>query len=98
MVEEPGELVEGNFAIDFFKNVEKARDRLVVGSVQTKRPAILDQKSDYILEFSLQRGRQVRSRFEKVFKVSRREHQHLACPVHAIEIVTCAWPGHLDPA
>ena len=66
--------------------------------MQAKRPAILDQKSHYILKFALQRGQQVRPGFEKVFKVGRREHQHFPRPVHAIEIVTFAWPGHLDPA
>ena len=43
-------------------------------------------------------GGQVRPRLEEVLEVRRREDQHLAGPVHAVEVVAVAGRGHVDPA
>ena len=41
--------------------------------------------------------RQVGPRLEEVLEVGRREDEHLAGAVHAVEVVALAGLGHLDP-
>src|ERR1700733_445950 len=53
MVEEPVEALQRNVAIDLFIDIERARDRLVVGRVEPPRPAVLRQDADDRLELAL---------------------------------------------
>ena len=75
----------------------KRRDRLVVGGVQAERPAVFGQQPHHLRQLLLQRRGQVGPGFEEVLEVGRRERQHLAGPVHAVEVVALAGPGHRDP-
>ena len=48
-----------------------AGDGFVVGCMQTKRPAILDEVTDDRLEFAFHRRRHIRARLEKVLEIRR---------------------------
>ena len=41
--------------------------------------------------------REIRTRFEEIFKVRRREYEHFARAIAAEEIIALAGPGHFDP-
>ncbi|MNO85063.1 hypothetical protein D3C76_764230 [compost metagenome] len=86
MVEEPGQAVEWNVAVDLLEHVEHARDRFVVGGVQAERPALLDQVAHHRLQFFFHGLRQVRARLEEVLEVGGGEHQHFAGAVVAQEV------------
>ncbi|VFT16376.1 Uncharacterised protein [Pseudomonas aeruginosa] len=90
VVEEPGQAVERNVAVDLLEHVEHPRDRFVVGGVQAERPALLHQVADHRLQLLLHGLRQVRARFEEVLEVGGGEHQHLAGAVVAEEIAALA--------
>ncbi|MCY1524107.1 hypothetical protein D9M68_590270 [compost metagenome] len=97
MVEEPGQAVEGDVAVDLLEHVEHARDGFVVGGVQTERPALFHQVAHHRLQFLLHGLRQVRARFEEVLEVGGGEHQHLAGAVVAQEIGAVAGLDLLAP-
>ena len=79
------------------KTSRKRVDRLVVGGVQAERPAVLGQQPHDLGQLRLHRGGQVGPGFEEVLEVGRREDEHLAGAVHAVEVVALAGLGHLDP-
>ena len=90
--------VKRHLAIDGLIDVEGTCDRLVIGRMQAKRPAMGDQMPDDRLQFLLHHGRQLRARLKKILEVRRREDQHLAGTVHAVEVVTGTRVRHLRPA
>ncbi|MCY1361287.1 hypothetical protein D9M69_479480 [compost metagenome] len=87
VVEKPRQAVERNVAINLLEHIEHAADGFVVGGVQTERPALLDQMAHYWFQFGFHGLRQVRARFEEVFEVRRREHQHFPGAVVPQEII-----------
>ena len=97
MVEEPAQAVERHLPVDRLEHVEEAADVLAVGGVQAERPAVLDQQPHHWRQLLLHRGGQVGPWFEKILEVRRRVDQHLARPVHAVEVTALAGPGRLDP-
>ena len=97
MVEEPAQACEWNVPINRFKDIEKAANRFVVGRVQPKRPAILDEKTHDLGQFRFERCGKVRAWFQEVLEVRRGKHQHFAGAVHAIEVAARAGLGHFDP-
>ena len=88
---------EGNVTIDFFVDIEHARDSLVVGRMQAKRPAVLGEEPDNGLQFRFHNGRHVRARFEKVLEIRGRVNQHFAGTVHSVKVVACAGLRQLRP-
>ncbi|MNK42666.1 hypothetical protein D3C87_613570 [compost metagenome] len=87
VVEEPRQSVERNVAIDLLEHVEHATDRFVVSRVQTERPALLDQVAHHWLQLFFHGLRQIGARFEEVFEIGCREHQHFPGAVVAQEVV-----------
>ena len=98
MVEKPVQTFERDIAIDLLKNIQKARDAFVVGGVKTERPFVSSQQRYDTFQFAFQRSRKVGARFEKIFKIRRRENQHFARAVATEEIIALARPRHFDPA
>src|SRR6476659_492536 len=97
MVKEPVETRKRNLAIDFLIDVPSARDRLVVSSVQTERPAVRYQVPDNGFKFRFHHGLHVRTHLKKVLEISSRKDKHFARAVHPVEIVACAWLRHPGP-
>src|SRR5262245_54831543 len=97
MVEEPVKTVEWHFAIHFLIDVESARDRLVVGSVEAKRPTVFDEVPNDRLEFSFHHWRHVRAWLEEVLEIRRRVDQHLPRAIDAEKVVARAGSGQPRP-
>ena len=95
VIEEPVQTRKGNFAIDFFIDVERACDRLIISRVQAKRPTIFTRWRMTGLKLGFHDGRHVRARFEEVLEIRRRKNQHLAGAVYPVEVVACAGLGQL---
>src|SRR5207244_13301552 len=65
MIEEPVQTSEGNVTIDFFVDVQGARDGLVVGRVQAKWPTIFDELAYDALQVRFDCGWHMQPPFEK---------------------------------
>ena len=85
-------------AVHFFKDIQEARDRLVVGGVQAERPAVGGQQRDHVLKVRLKSRRQVGPGLEEVLEVRRAEHEHLPRPVEPEHVVALPRLRHADPA
>src|ERR1700760_2918457 len=88
------EAVEWNFPVDFLVDVQRARDRFVVGRMQAKWPSVLDQVTDHGLQFTLHDRRHIRTRLQEVFEVCGRECEHFSRAIDAVEVI--AVPGFCD--
>ena len=97
VIEEPMQAVERNFPVHFFVDIQSPLDRLVVGRVQAKRPAILHEMANHRLQFTFHHGQHVRARHEKVFEVRSGKHQHFSRAVDAIEVIPVAGLCHFGP-
>ena len=97
MVEEPVQAVERNVAVHLLENVQHAADGFVIGGVQAERPAVLHQMAHHALQLVLHARREVRARFEEVFKIGGGEDQHLARAVVAEEVAALARREHVGP-
>ncbi len=97
MIEYPVQAIERNLAIHFFKHVQHAADRLVIGGMQAKRPAVRHQMPHHFFQFVLHACRQLRPRLQEVFKVCRRKHQHFTRAVMTIKIVAVPGADHVRP-
>src|SRR5256885_1759950 len=97
MIEKPAQAREGNLLVDRLKDIEKAADRLVIGCVQAKWPAILHEKLYNLRQFFFERDGKIRARLQEILEVRCREHEHFAGAVHAIEIASLSGPGHRHP-
>src|SRR5262245_38498262 len=97
MVKEPVEAIKRDLAIDFLIDVQSSRDRLVVGRVQTERPTVRDQVSNYRFKFRFHHRLHIRTHLKKVLKISSREDKHLARAVYPVEVVSFAWLRYLGP-
>src|SRR5258705_4238728 len=97
MVKKPVEAIKRDLAVDFLVDVQDARDRLVVGRVQTERPAVRGQVADYRYKFRFHHGLHVRAHLKKVLEISSRKDEHFARAVHPVEVVPCAWLRYLCP-
>ncbi len=97
VVEEPVQAIKGDLAVHFLEDVQHPADGLIVGGVQTERPAVLHQMTHHALEFVFHARRQIRARLEEIFEVSCREDQHLACAVMAEEVGALARLEHIGP-
>ena len=87
MVEEPVDALEGNVAVHLLEDVERARDRLVIGRVQPPRPSVLGQQADHRFELGLHVRRHFGALDPEVLEVGGGIDQHLARAVVAIGVV-----------
>ena len=83
VVEEPVQAVQRHVAIDLFEHIERAGDRLVVGSVHSPRPFVLHQHAHDLFEFALHLRRHVGARHAEILEVGGGEHQHFTGAVVA---------------
>ena len=97
VVEEPVQPVERHILVHPLEDIERARDRLVVGRVQPPGPAILREDADHRLELALHLGRHVRPRLPEVLEVGGGEDQHLAGAVVPEIVVALLILGRLGP-
>lgn len=81
MIEEPVQTIERNFAIYLLEDVEHPADGLIVGGVQAEWPAVLYQVAHHPLQLIFHSLREVRTRLQEIFKIRRRENQHLPAPL-----------------
>jgi hypothetical protein len=65
--------------------------------VQAERPAVRDEVPDDRPEFRFHHRRQVGARLEEVLEVRRGEDEHLARPIHSVDVVPGARACHLRP-
>ncbi|MNE41681.1 hypothetical protein D3C80_1357630 [compost metagenome] len=47
VIKEPGQSVERNVTVDLLEHIEHPRNRLIVGGMQAKRPALLHQMAHH---------------------------------------------------
>src|SRR6266540_1004382 len=97
MVKKPVQTIKRDLAVDFFVDVQSARDCLVVSCVQTERPAVRSQVPNHRFKFSFHHGLHIRTHLKKVLEISSRKDKHFARAVHPVEVVSCAWLRYLGP-
>ncbi|CAK6470813.1 hypothetical protein PSEG_05547 [Pseudomonas sp. Nvir] len=97
MVEEPVQSVERDIAVHLLEHVQHAADGFVISGVQAERPAVLHQMAHHALQLVLHARREVRARFEEIFKIGGGEDQHLARAVVAEEVTALARREHVGP-
>ena len=97
VVKEPVQAVERNVAVHLLEDVQHAADGFVIGGVQAERPAVLHQMAHHALQLVLHARREIRARFEEIFKIGGGEDQHLARAVMAEEVAALARREHVGP-
>ena len=97
VIEEPAQFANRVLTVDALEHVEGTRDGFVVGGVHPKRPAIPRQDRHDVGQLRFHGRRHFRSRLQKVLEVRRREDEHLARSVHAVELVTIPGPRDAHP-
>lgn len=78
MVEEPVQALEGHLAVRLLKNIQKARDTLIVSGVQPEGPLVSREQCDNVFELRFQRRGKVGARLEEVLEICRGENEHFA--------------------
>src|SRR5713226_8447001 len=97
MVEEPVQAGEGDVSIDALEYVERPRDRLIIGRMQSPGPPVLRKDAHHVLEFALHLRRHVGTRLAEILEVGCREHQHLTGTVMAEVVVALLVFGSARP-
>ena len=91
VVEEPVQAIERDVLVDPLEDVERARDRLVIGRVQPPRPAVLARMRTTVFELAFHLRRHVGPRLAEILEIGSGEDQHLAGAVVAEIIVPCLY-------
>jgi len=81
VIDDPVQAAEWNVAIDLLEDVERARDRLIVGRVQAPGPTVRGEQPDDRLEIAFHRRRQVGALDLEILVVGGAVDQHLAAPL-----------------
>jgi hypothetical protein len=81
MIEEPVQAVERNIAVHLLKHVQHPADGFIIGGMQAERPAVFHQMAHHPLQLIFHPFRQIRTRLQEIFKIRRREDQHLPAPL-----------------
>src|SRR5438045_8967008 len=90
MIEEPIQSLEWHVTIHVLEYVEETRNTFVVSGVQAERPFVRGQERNHLFQLALQRSGKVGARFQKVFKIRRREHEHFSSAIATKVVVTFA--------
>src|SRR5437016_4668310 len=97
VIKKPMQAVKRDLAIDLFVHGQGSLDCLVVGGMQTKRPAILHEMPDHRFQFTLHDREHVGPWLEEVLEIGGCENEVLTRAVHAVKVGARAGFRHLCP-
>ena len=98
VVEEPVQALQRNVLIDLLEDVQRSRDRLVIGRMHAPRPAVLGEHPHDAFEIALHFRRHVRPLGPEILKIGSGEDEHLARSVVPEVVVALLVAGGCRPA
>ncbi|MNY20430.1 hypothetical protein D3C86_1539080 [compost metagenome] len=88
MIEKPVQPFERDIPVDLFEDIQRPRNGLVIGGVQTPGPAVFRQNPDNVFKLAFHFRRHVRPWLAEILEIGSGKDQHFACTIVPEVVVT----------